>query len=175
MIVRDISRHVEQNFCGIWFFGGFRGFCKDPWNVVLGILSTYFSSPFLISLRASSPGNLAEGREIKEELATTSLELILNSTSNSPVVPRRLSCQLSHNQHEAETSANVNKNWKHVPRVMTSLLMSSPPISISHRLFRCRHSNSRDVVASSPSFCQRAPEILLEGHFLMTPSSPITT
>ena len=32
---------------------------------------------------------------------------------------------------------------------MTSLLMSSPPISISHWLFRCKYSNSRDVVASS--------------------------
>ena len=34
----------------------------------------------------------------------------LNSTSNSPVAPRRLSCQISTNQREAETSANVNKN-----------------------------------------------------------------
>ena len=40
---------------------------------------------------------------------------------------------------------------KHVRRVMT-LLMPSPPISISHRLFRCRYSNSRDVLASSLSF-----------------------
>ena len=79
-------------------------------HVVLGILSTYFSSPFLISLQASSPGTKAAGREKGEELATSSPELILNSTSNSPVVPRRLSCQLSDNQHEAETSANVNKN-----------------------------------------------------------------
>ena len=45
---------------------------------------------------------------------------------------------------------------KHVPKVMTSLLMSSPPISISHRLFRCRHSNSRDAVASCPSFSRLA-------------------
>ena len=37
-----------------------------------------------------------------------------------------------------------------MPKVMTSLLMSSPPISISHRLFRCRYSNSRDAVASCP-------------------------
>ena len=44
----------------------------------------------------------------------------------------------------------------YVRRVMTSLLMSSPPISISHRLFRCRYSNSRDVVASSPSFSRPA-------------------
>ena len=35
---------------------------------------------------------------------------------------------------------------------MTSLLMSSSPISILHRLFQCRYSNSRDVVSSSPSF-----------------------
>ena len=62
----------------------------------------------------------------------------------------------------------------HVPRVMTSLLMSPPPISISHWLFRCRYSNSRDVVASSPSFCQSAPESLLAGYFLRTPSAPIT-
>ena len=64
---------------------------------------------------------------------------------------------------------------KHVPRVMTSLPMSSPPISISHGLFRCRYSNSRDAVASSPSFCQSAQESLLAGYFLRTPSAPITT
>ena len=48
-----------------------------------------------------------------------------------------------------------------MPRVMTPLLRSSPPInSISHRLFRCRHSNSRDAVASSPFYSHhvaRAP------------------
>ena len=58
---------------------------------------------------------------------------------------------------------------------MTSLLMSSPAISISHRLFRCRYSNSRDVIASSPSFSQSAPESLLADYFLRTPSAPITT
>ena len=112
MIVRYIYHHVEQNFCGIWFFGGFRGFPKDPRHVFLGILSTYFSSPFLISLQGSSPGKNGAGWEMDEELATTSLELGLNSTSNSPVVSLRLSCQLSVNQLEAETSANVNKNWE---------------------------------------------------------------
>ena len=39
---------------------------------------------------------------------------------------------------------------------MTSLLMSSPQIYISHRLFRCRKSNSRDVIAISPSFSRTA-------------------
>ena len=42
---------------------------------------------------------------------------------------------------------------------MTSLLMPSPPISISHRLFQCRYSNSRDVVASSPSFSDPAARV----------------
>ena len=86
----------------------------------------------------------------------------LNSTSNSPVVPRRLSCQISANRCEAETSANVKNIEKHVPRVMTSLLMSSPPISISHRLFRCGYSNSGDVVASSRSFSRPAARTLGE-------------
>jgi len=95
-------------------------------------------------------GALAAGREKEGELATTAL-WSLNSTPNSPVAPRQLSCQISANQGEAETSANVNK---HVLRVMTSMPISSPPISISHRLFRCRYSNSRNVVASSPS-CSR--------------------
>ena len=42
--------------------------------------------------------------------------------------------------------------FKHLPRVMTSLLMSSPSISILHRLFRFRNWNSWDVTACSPSF-----------------------
>ena len=36
----------------------------------------------------------------------------LNSLSNSPVASRRLSCQISVNQREAETNANLNKRWK---------------------------------------------------------------
>ena len=51
---------------------------------------------------------VGEGKE--EELATTSLEVILNFTYNSPVVPHQLSCQISVNYHETETSANVNKH-----------------------------------------------------------------
>ena len=77
----------------------------------------------------------------------------LNFASNFPVAPCQLSCQISANRHEAETSANeqtLKSTWKHVPRVMRSLLMSSPPISTSHRLFRCRYLNSRDVVAIYP-------------------------
>ena len=40
----------------------------------------------------------------------------LHSTSNSPVAPPQLSCQISANQREAEMSVNVKKNIeKHVP------------------------------------------------------------
>ena len=44
---------------------------------------------------------------------------------------------------------------------MTSLLISSPLISILHRLFGCRDSNPRDVVASSPSFSCPAARVPL--------------
>ena len=70
MIVRDIYHHVEQMFVVYDFLADFEDFLK----IHLGILSTYFSSPFLISLRASSPGTKAAGREKEEQLATTSLE-----------------------------------------------------------------------------------------------------
>ena len=52
------------------FLADFEDFLK----IHLGILSTYFFSPFLISLRASSPGTKAAGREMEEQLAATSLE-----------------------------------------------------------------------------------------------------
>ena len=56
---------------------------------------------------------------------------------------------ISEKQNWARMSTNIEK---HEPRVMASLLMSSPPISILHRLFWCGYSNSTDVVASSSSF-----------------------
>jgi len=95
----------------------------------------------------------------------------LNSASNSPVAPRRLSCQIFANQPKAGTRQSECKQtlknmFKHVPRVVTSLLMSSPPISILGRLFQHRYSNSRDVVESSPSLSpcrQSVPESLLAG------------
>ena len=69
------------------------------------------------------------GWQKEGELATTSVEF--ESMSNSPVAPSRLSAQISAHQRDSETSVNVN-NEKHVPRVMTPLLMTSLPISISH-------------------------------------------
>ena len=55
-------------------------------------------------------GSLAAGREKEEELIQLLRLWNLNSTSNSPVALRRLSCQISANQREAETSANANKH-----------------------------------------------------------------
>ena len=72
-----------------------------------------------------------------------------DSSSNTPVAPRRLSCQIATNQRKGETSANINKHWKTRPKgndVITNV------ISAKHRLFRFRYSNSRDAVASCPSF-----------------------
>ena len=63
-------------------------------------LGTGYNS--LLSLRASSPGRSSGEREKERELATTCLEV--------PWAPRRLSCQISANQGEAETSASVNKH-----------------------------------------------------------------
>ena len=111
--------------------------------------------PLTLACKQSGGG---EGRERKQSLQLRPWNL--NSASNSTVAPRRLSCQIFVNRREVETSANVTKHWKHTwkhaPRVMPSLLMSSPSISISHRLFQCRYSNSRDVAASSPSFSRPA-------------------
>ena len=64
------------------------------------------------SLGASSPG-CSGGRVGKRRTQSLQLRLWnLNSTSNYPVVPCWLSCQIYDNQREAETSANVNKHWK---------------------------------------------------------------
>ena len=89
----------------------------------------------------------------------------LNSTSNAPVAPRQLSCPISANQREAETSANVKKKTG----VMMSLLTSSPPTSISHRHFRCRSIFKFQRRSSKLSFLfpprrQSAPESLFAGY-----------
>ena len=49
----------------------------------------------------------------------------LNSTFTSPVAPRQ-------SARRKRARMYVNKHKKHVPMVMASLLMSSPPISILH-------------------------------------------
>ena len=117
-----------------------------------------------VSLQALQ-GPLAAGREYNRK---ESLQLYLwnfNSASNSLVAPHRTEQsdfhQTAPSRNKRKYKQSLKNTWKHAPRVMMSLLMSSPPISISHRLFRCRYSNSKDVVASSPFFSHsaaRAPQ-----------------
>ena len=105
------------------------------------------------------------GQERKESLQLRLWNL--NSTFKSPVGSGRLSCQISANHREEETSSNVTNIERHVPRVMTSLLMSSPPISISHRkssmhIFNFHRRSCKLYFLFSPRR-QSAPESLLAG------------
>ena len=63
------------------------------------------------SLRASSPGRSGGGAG-KGRTSCNYVSRIWYSASNSLVAPHRMSCQISANQREAETSANVSKHWK---------------------------------------------------------------
>ena len=63
---------------------------------------------FVFSLRASSSGRYGDGERLQLRLWN------FKSTSNSPVAPRRLSCQISANQREAETSKNQTNIEKRV-------------------------------------------------------------
>ena len=83
----------------------------------------------------------------------------LNSTSNSSVLSCWLSCQISANQREAETSANVNKHWKTGAKgndIITNDISVNQHFSST---FLCRCSNSRDVVARPPSFSHPAARV----------------
>ena len=101
-------------------------------------------------------GALAAGREKEGELAITSLEFEFHLQFPCGLPSTELSDfrQSARSGNEHECKQILKGTCK---RVMTSLLMSSPPISISHRLFRCRYSNSREVLSNSPSFSRPDP------------------
>ena len=83
----------------------------------------------------------------------------LNSTSNSSVVSRWPSCQISANQCEAETSANVNKHWKTRAKgndIITNVISVNQHFSST---FLWRYSNSRDIVAQALSFSHPAARV----------------
>ena len=63
-----------------------------------------------------------------EALASLQFEFHLQLPCGSPSTELSVFRQSAQSGNESEC--------KHVPRVMKSLLMSSPPISISHRLFQ---------------------------------------
>ena len=85
--------------------------------------------------------------EKEGELATKSLEFKFNLQfpCGSPSTELSDFRQSARSRNEHKCKQTLENTLKHVSRVMTSLLMSSPPISISHR-----HLNSRDVVALFP-------------------------
>ena len=106
------------------------------------------------SLRASSPGRAGKGRRACNYV----FEIWI-----PPPIPLWLPVDwavrfspISAKPKRARMQTNIEK---HVPRVMTSILVSSLPITISHRLFWCTYSNSRDVAASSPSFSHPAARL----------------
>ena len=74
---------------------------------ILSILSPPKSSPRRSSGVGGGGGGGGEGEGLKEgELATTSLELFEFRLQ----FPCSLSCKISANQREEETSANINKH-----------------------------------------------------------------
>ena len=81
-----------------------------------------------MSLGASSPGRSGSGAG-KGRRACNYISLWnLNSTSNSPVAPCRLSCQISANQRKVKTSVNVNKHLKPLAKgndVITNVIQSA--------------------------------------------------
>ena len=85
-------------------------------------------------------GVLAARREKEGKLVTTSLEFEfhLQFPCGSPLIELSDFGQSARSGNERECKQTLKNTWKHAPRVMTSLLMSFPSISISDRLSRCR-------------------------------------
>ena len=130
------------------------------WNSIVSAAKYLFMQDY----PASKLSRALWWRGRKTTSRTTSLQLLLwnlNSTSNSPVAPCQISCQISTNQRKAEMSGSVKKHWKTHTKgndIITNVISTNQHFSW---LFRCRYSNSRDVVASSPSFSRsaaRAPQ-----------------
>ena len=106
-------------------------------------------------LRANSPGRSGGGAGKRRRACNC-----LSGIWILPPIPlwfpsTELSDQ-SANQREADTSANVNKPWKTRAKGNDVITNVIPPISILHRLFLCRYSNSRQAVPSFPSFSRSA-------------------
>ena len=101
----------------------------------------------------------------------------LNSTSNTPVTPRRLSCQFSANQCKAESSANVHKHRNEtcakghdiITRVISANQHFAPTFSMPIFKFQ-RHSCKLSFLPHTPPpplnpLCQSAPEGSLAGYY----------
>ena len=171
-------QYMKNSFCE-WPFITLIHYFLTTWDVEKH--SSHASSPRLhflviahfrlikLACEQALWGALAAGWEKQGELTTTSMEFAfhLQFPCGSPSTELSDFCQSAWSGNKCERKKNIEK---HVPRVMTSLLMSSLPISILHWLFWCRYSNSRAVVASSPSFSlpaatATATESLLAGYY----------
>ena len=122
------------------------------------------SSATNISLRASSLWRRGGKESLQLRLWN------LNSTSNSPVAPRRLSCQISANQREAETSANVNKHRKSSAKgndVITNVISANQHFAstFSMQIFKFQR-RSCELSFLFPPRRQSALESLLAGQSL---------
>ena len=110
-------------------------------------------------------GALAAGGENEESLQLRSWNL--NSTSNPPVAPRRL-VQISANQREAETSANVNKHWKTRGKgndVITNVISANRHFAstFSMQILKFQRGSCK-LSFLFPPCRQSAPESLLAGY-----------
>ena len=99
----------------------------------------------------------------------------LNSTSNSPVAPHQLSCQISANQSETKMSVNVyvSKHWKTLAKgndVITNVISanqhfaSTISMQMGCKFQRPVHVRSWKLFFLFPLRCQSALETLLTGN-----------
>ena len=116
-------------------------------------------------------GALAKGQEKEGDLTASQLCLWdLNSTSNSPVAPRRLSCQISANQREAETSKNQTNIEKRVKArtkgndVITNVISANQHFAstFSMQIFKFQRRSCKLSFLFPPRH-QSTPENLLTG------------
>ena len=142
---------------------------RQSWSLgELWILRRRFRIPGT-TLRASSPGRSGQQggkRKVSLQIRLWNLNFHLQCPGGSPSIELSGFIQSARRGNERECIRNIEK---HVPRVLTSLLMSSPPISTSHRHFRCRsifkfQRRSCKLSYLFPPRHQSAPESLLAGY-----------
>ena len=110
------------------------------------------------------PGALATGLEKEGELATMSLEFEFHLQSQPGLDPH---CQISTNQRDAETSKNVNENWKTCAKsndAITNVISVNQhnffTLTFSMQIFKFQTRSCKLSFLFPP---QSAPESLLAG------------
>ena len=92
----------------------------------------------------------------------------LKSTSNSPVTPCQLSCQISANQHKVEMSTNVNKHWI-THDIITNVISANQhfALTFSMQIFKFQRRSCKLSFLFLP--CRHSdPESLLPGYTVTT-------